>query len=140
MKKILFFGFVLMLNVVMLAQQPSPNDPIGRNLFPPELVMSHQVEIGLTENQATAIRNEVVKAQPKFIELQWQMQRETEKLAGMLQQAPIDESKTLSVAETLMTLEINIKKTHLSLLIRIKNALTDEQRMKLTEIQKRSVR
>jgi Spy/CpxP family protein refolding chaperone len=128
---------IIPLLIGLVLQSPPGDDPIGRNLFPPELVMGHQVEIGLTENQSAAIRNEMVKAQPKFVELQWQMQRETEKLAGALRQAPIDEVKTLAIAEALMNLETNIKKTHLTLLIRIKNALSDEQRLKLSEIQKK---
>ena len=124
-----------------LAQQPSPNDdPIGRNLFPPELVMSHQGQIGLSDSQAMAIRNEIVKTQTKFVELQWQMQRESEKLEAALQQTPVNETQALAVAEKLMSLETSIKKTHLALLIRIKNALTDEQRTKLNEIRKSSAR
>jgi len=128
---------ILPILFALLLQSPPNDDPIARNLFPPELVMMHQGEIGLTETQAAAIRNEILKAQSKFIDLQWQMQRETEKLVSALQQTPIDEAKTVATADALMNLETTIKKTHLTLLIRIKNLLTDEQRAKLAEIKRR---
>lgn len=110
------------------------DDPIGRNLFPPEIVMKHQLQIGLGEEQRNAIKKEIEKAQSRFLDLQWQMQEEAEKLELLLQGRPIDEAKVLAQADALMNLERETKKTHLSLLIRIKNRLTPEQQAKLQEI------
>ena len=115
------------------AQQPK-DDPIARNLFPPELVMNHQNEIGLREDQRASIRSEIQKAQFKFIDMQWRLQDESEKMVLLLRQRPIDESKVLSQAEAVMNLEREIKKVQLSLLIRIKNTLTEEQQSKLSSL------
>ena len=112
------------------------NDPIGRNLFPPDLVMGHQQQIGLEEDQREAIKKEIGKAQSKFLDLQWQMQRESEKLILLLQAKPVEEARVLVQADAVMRLETETKKTHLSLLIRIKNALTAEQQEKLTEVRR----
>ena len=49
------------------AQQPGP-DPFGGNLFSPELVMQHQQEIALTDQQRSTITAEITKAQQRATE------------------------------------------------------------------------
>jgi len=112
-------------------------DPIARHLFPPELVMSHQQQIGLGEDQRNTIKKEIEKAQSRFLDLNWQMQEESEKLILLLQSRPVDEARVLSQAGSVMNLERETKKTHLSLLIRIKNTLRVEQQARLKEIRER---
>jgi Spy/CpxP family protein refolding chaperone len=119
------------------AQQPPPNDdPIGRYLVPPDLIMSHSQELNLQEKQRAAIKAEVQKAQSKFIDAQWDMKEATEKMVHLLQQSPADEARILEQADKVMALEREIKKTQLSLLIRIRNVLTAEQMAKLDAIRK----
>jgi len=138
--------FVLLLvSGVGRAQQPQPPkpagqqslavDPIGSKLFPPELIMSHQEELGIEDAQRTAILKEIEKAQSQVLQLQWQMHAATEQLAKALDTAKIDESKALAQADKLMTMERDLKRTHLGMLIRIRNMLTDSQRAKLAELQ-----
>ncbi len=55
---------VLLFPMLLAAQQPAGHDPLAENLFPPELVMSHQKAIGLDEAQKTYIRGELLKAHP----------------------------------------------------------------------------
>ena len=57
------------------AQQPPGRDPVSDQLFPPELVMSHQKAIGLDEGQKSYIRGELLGAQTRFTQLQWQTNR-----------------------------------------------------------------
>ena len=52
-------------------------------------------------------------------------------MVKLLQQSPADETKILEQADRIMALEREIKRAHLSLLVRIKNALTPEQIAKL---------
>ena len=113
-------------------QQPSPdNDPIGRFLIPPELVMSQSEQIGLSEKQRAMIKGEIQKMQARFIDAQWDLQEQTGRMTHLLQQSPADEMKILDQADKIMALEREIKRAHLALLIRIKNALTSEQIAKL---------
>ena len=80
MKRILLVALLLIPAVAKSQQPPSPdNDPIGRNLAPPDLVMSHSEELGLTEKQRSAIKGEVQKMQAKFIDAQWDLQENTSK-------------------------------------------------------------
>jgi len=115
----------------VFAQQPAPpqpdNDPMGRYLIPPELVMSQSEQIGLSEKQRATIKAEVQKMQAKFLDAQWDLQEQTSKMTQLLQQTPIDEAKVLELADKIMSYERDIKRIHLALLVRIKNSLTAEQ-------------
>jgi Spy/CpxP family protein refolding chaperone len=128
---------LLFLALPLFAQQP-PEDPLARYLVPPDLIMAHSQELNLVEKQRAAIKAEVQKAQAKFIDLQWDMKEETEKMVRLLQQTPADETKILEQADKVMSMEREIKKTQLSLLIRIRNTLTAEQLAKLDEIRRKN--
>ncbi len=112
-------------------------DPLAPHVFPPELVMRHAPEIGLDEKQRAAIKEVVVKMQARFLDVQWDLQAESEKMARLLQASPVDETAVLAQADKVMTLEREVKRAHLSLLVRIKNLLTDAQREKLQELRRR---
>ena len=132
-------AFILLIAAPSFAQQQSPqpnDDPIGRYLVPPDLIMAHSQELNLLDKQRAAIKAEVQKAQAKFIDLQWDMKEETEKMVRLLQQTPADEARILEQADKVMALEREIKKTQLSLLIRIRNVLTADQMAKLEEIRR----
>lgn len=112
------------------------DDPMARYLVPPDLIMGHSQELGLQEKQRAAIKAEVQRAQAKFIDAQWDLKEESEKMLHLLQQTPADEARVLEQADRVMALEREIKKTQLSLLIRIRNVLTPEQFAKLEEIRR----
>jgi len=133
------FITLLFLSISAFAQQPPPNDdPIGRQLFPPEMVMGHQEELGLQEKQRAAIRSEVHKVQSRFVDLQWQLSEDTEKMASLLRSTPIDEARVLEQADKVMAQEREVKKMQVSMLVRIRNLLTPEQIAKLQEIRRRT--
>ncbi|MGZ5957554.1 MAG: Spy/CpxP family protein refolding chaperone [Myxococcaceae bacterium] len=116
---------------------PAPGgDPIASKLFPPELVMANQAELGLDDRQRDAILKELERAQSQFPRLQWQLQAAAQQLAKLLDAPQVDEAKALAQASELMKLETEIKKTHLTLLIRIRNVLTEAQRTKLQALRR----
>ena len=123
------------------AQQPPPQppqpDPIGENLFPPELVMQYQQAIGLSEEQRNLIKAEVQKAQAHFTDLQWQLQSETETMASLLRAPRADEQQVLAQLDKILNLEREIKRTQITLVVRIKNSLTPEQQARLRELKNR---
>lgn len=130
----LVFLLALSIPPAAAAETPPAEDPLARHVFPPELVMKHQQEISLTERQSETIRGEIQKVQSRFLDLQWQMQKEMQKLVSLIDAQPADESKTLAAAEALMRLETETKKVHLTMLVRIKNLLTEEQQAKLARL------
>jgi Spy/CpxP family protein refolding chaperone len=119
-------------------QPPLGSDPISSKLFPPELIMSHQQELGVEDAQRAAILKEIEKTQAQVLPLQWQMQAATEQLVKALEAPKVDEGKALSQADRLMNLERDVKRSHLGMLIRIRNLLTDSQRAKLAELRAKS--
>ena len=120
------------------ARAESPgDDPIAQQLFPPELVMKHGQDIGLDETQRAAMKQAIQAAQAKFLDAQWDMQAASQKMVRLLQAHPIDEPAVLAQADKVMGLEREVKRTQLSLLIRIKNLLTEAQQAKLADMRGR---
>ncbi|HZF07255.1 MAG TPA: periplasmic heavy metal sensor [Thermoanaerobaculia bacterium] len=122
---------------VLRAETPAP-DPIAEHLYPPELIMRYASDIGLGEPQRTGIKEAVQKAQAKFLDVQWQMQEESEKLVRLLQGKPVDEAAVLAQVDKVLGLEREVKRTQISLLVRLKNLLTEPQERKLAELRKRA--
>jgi Spy/CpxP family protein refolding chaperone len=136
LNRILIWIAVLLCPVFLAAQPPQPPgpDPLSENLFPPELVMAHQKAIDLNDAQKAYIRTELLKAQTRFTELQWQLQDAMEAMVSLLKQSPADESQIMSQLDKVLNSEREIKRTQISLLVRIKNKLTPEQQAQLQKL------
>ena len=132
-------AFLFLVGVSARAQQPQP-DPIGENLFPPELLMQHQQAIGLTEELKNLIKTEVQKAQARFTELHWQLQNDVETMATLVKEQRADEQQVLTQLDKILNLEREIKRIQLALAIRIKNSLSIDQQIRLKEIIKNKIR
>jgi len=107
------------------------DDPIGRYLYPPEAVLGHAQELGLTDAQRKSIRTAVHEMQKRFLDLQLDLEERTETVSRLLRQTPVDEAKVLAAVDGVLALENQVKKAQLSLLVRIKNQLTAAQVAKL---------
>lgn len=138
---ILFAAAVVAASQHPAAPGPQPQlapgqDPLAQNFFPPELVMQHRQALALTEEQKAVIKDELLKASARFNDLQWQMQDEMETMVGLTKGANIDEQKVLAELDKILNIEREVKRTQLTLSIRLKNKLTSEQQTKLMEIQR----
>jgi Spy/CpxP family protein refolding chaperone len=111
-------------------------DPLARYLFPPELVMAHQEAINLTDRQRATIRDAIKDAQGKFVDLQFQMSAEVEKLQRLLQSTSVDEAAVLQQVDRVLGIEREVKHAQLTLMIRIKNALTEQQQGMLGQLRR----
>lgn len=109
-------------------------DPLGRSLFPPELVMAHQQQIKLTDRQRSAIQDAMKEAQGKFIDLQFRMSAEVENLQRLTERTSPDEAKVLDQLDRVLAAEREIKHVQLTLMIRIKNQLTEQQQATLATL------
>lgn len=121
----------------MMGQPQMPgqgHDPMHEFLFPPEAIMRHQTEIGLTETQKKAIREEVLAVQGKFTQLQWDMQDTHQALTERVKSDKVDEAGAMDLLSKLLQQETELKRLQLSLAIRLKNQLTSEQIAKLREL------
>lgn len=108
-----------------------PMDPMGDSMFPPEMIMQHQRELALTDEQKAFMRSEINKTTTRFNELQWQLQDAMEALHETMKANVVDEQQALAQLNRVLDGEREIKTLHMQLAIRIKNKLTAEQQEKL---------
>lgn len=130
----MFFRSLVFLFASCAAVAQLPDDPILQGMFPPELVMRHQQELGLTDAQRSAITAEMARGQKDFLDVRWQLEKEVEAMAALLKQDKLDEKRVVAQLDKVLDMERQIKRAHIVLLIRIKGVLTPEQRTKLAEI------
>ena len=124
------------------AQQPpqAPDDPLARVLFPPELVMQHQQDIGLRAEQRAAITKAIQDFQGKVVDLQWRMQEQSQRLASLLEKPAVDQAAALTQVDEVLSVEREVKRAHITLLINIKNTLSAEQQAKLAAMRGAAMR
>jgi len=150
MKHIVLIFSVLVLMAVFvgtaMAQQPPPgdqneqaqprqprmpDDPLADAMFPPEMIMQHQRELALTDEQKQFMRSEIQRTTTRFNELQWQLQDAMESLHETMKAPQVNEQLALTQLNKVLDAEREIKMLHMGMAIRIKNKLTPEQQMKL---------
>jgi Spy/CpxP family protein refolding chaperone len=131
-----FFLLIVLLSAVAAWAEPAGDDPIAKVVFPPDLVMKYSQEINLDERQRAAIKENVQKAQSKFVDVQWELQTESQKLARLLQAKQVDEAAVLAEVDKVLALEREVKRTQIALVVRIKNLLTEAQQAKLMELRR----
>ena len=66
--------------------------------------MQHQGEIGLQDSQRAALQSAIQQAQAKFMDSQWKLSAEGEKLARLLQGATVDETQALEQVDRILAL------------------------------------
>jgi len=110
---------------------PPPPDPLDDAMFPPEMIMQHQRELGLTDEQKQFMRSEIQRTTTRFNELQWQLQDAMEALHETMKAPQVNEEQALAQLGKVLDAEREIKTLHMGMAIRIKNKLTPEQQMKL---------
>lgn len=113
-------------------RNPGP-DPFMGSLFPPELIMQNQEAIGLTEEQRTYIVGEIQRTQNQATGIQWRLQAAVERLAATVRTEHPDEGQTLQQLDTVLSLEKEMKRAQVALLVRLKGRLTTEQQAALRQ-------
>ena len=115
-----------------------PPDPMAENLFPPELILQRQYEIGLSAEKRESIMARLQQTQERLQGLQSQLQKELETLNSFLKKQPVDAKEALAQLEKVASREQPIRRAQLELLITLKNSLTVEQQAKLRELKRQS--
>ena len=137
-KMITCFAFLLLISFGLDAQKAKGGGDVFEGIFyDPEVIMKNQKAIDLTKAQRKSIINEVASAQGETGELQWIILDKMEDLKAIVGQNDVDEEKTMSLLEEILTVENKIKKAQLLLMVRIKNILSPEQMKILDEKKKK---
>lgn len=96
-------------------------------LYPPDILMRHQEELGITADQRKRIASLVREFQGEVTELQWDLPAEQKKLQEILNAEALDQDAALAQAGKVVQMESDFKISHLELLIAIKAELSAEQ-------------
>ena len=125
---LLFFLSLLALSPAKAkAQAEAEPDPFSALLFTPEEIMQHRRAIELNDEQRDAITRLIEELQGKMVGLQWRLLDETESVKEALEGPRVDLDRVLDRFGNALETEVEIKRVHLELLIRIKNVLTRQQ-------------
>jgi len=117
------------------AQEPSlQDDPLFATLFPPELIMQHRRDIGLTDRQRDQISGLIRDLQGHVVQMQWDLLDQMEELTQTMSATRVDLDRALDQLDGVLDTEKNIKQAHLEMLVRIKNLLTPQQQAMLTRL------
>ena len=124
-------AFCFLISLTAFAQENVGKDPMQEFFFPPELVMRYQNEIQLKKEQKELIIGAMEEAQKKFNRLQWDLQNEMTSFQKLLGEPVVNETRALEQLDKVLDLERQVKKTQITLMVRIKNALTEDQKTQL---------
>ncbi len=116
------------------AQAAQEDDRFASVLFTPEEIMLHGRAIGLRDEQRHAITRLIQDLQGRAVGLQWRLLDETESLEELLAQPRIDLDRAMDRFKRVLDMEMEIKRVHLELLIRMKNVLSREQQEDLQRL------
>ena len=106
---------------------PAQDDPVADHFVPPEQIMRHQSELGITTAQREQIKQQVRNAQMRFTELQWDLQADMEALSKLLEDRNVSEAAVIEQLDSVLAAEADIKRTQVSMLIALRKVLTEEQ-------------
>ncbi|GAB4253181.1 MAG: hypothetical protein Kow00109_28820 [Acidobacteriota bacterium] len=106
---------------------------LNRYFIPPNLIMEHQREIGLTAEQRRQVVESLRSAEGRFVELRWEIHRAVDQLVDMIRERRPEE-EVLAQLDRVLDLEREMKRVRFSVAYRIRQALTDEQIARLQEL------
>jgi Spy/CpxP family protein refolding chaperone len=111
--------------------QGAAADPIAQRVFPPDLIMGHAGEIGLTPLQRDRIIEEVKSLQSHADQIAPRLERDRAQMIIDLDAEPADEARVLKALDDVLASEREIKRLHIATLVRLRNLLTPAQRARL---------
>ena len=122
-----------------LQTQPEvEEDPFAALVFTPEEIMLNRRAIALNDEQRDGITRLIQDLQGELVALQWRLLDETESVKEALEGPRVDLDKVMDRFSKALDIEMDIKRVHLELLVRIKNILTPAQQEELVRLRRQS--
>lgn len=132
--RLLVLVFGLMVPDVSSAQVEQQEDPFGALLFTPEEIMQHRRAIDLNDEQRDGITRLIEELQGRLVGLQWRLLDETEAVKEAMEGPRVDLDRVMDRFGKAQDTEMDIKRVHLELLIRIKNILSPQQQEEILRL------
>ena len=133
--KLAALGLVFALNLAGLNAQSEPSrDPLQDIFIPPELILQHQADLGLSEQQKKAIRSRLEKLRPELEEKQQALQQQVQSLQQLLRDTKLEQSKLTTQFRAMLERENEMKQLQFGLMLLIRETLSSEQRAKAEKL------
>jgi TonB-dependent SusC/RagA subfamily outer membrane receptor len=129
MKKILAILLFLMGGINALAQES-----FQKELFSVDAVLKYRSEIGLSPQQVENVKKIYDDHIRIFNSKKWDLDAELVVLNKYLSQSIVDEKSSMTQMEKIMTLEDELKRMRLGMLIKVKNELKESQQEQLKNL------
>jgi hypothetical protein len=128
MRKGLLILLALACTGVATAAAAEPRaDVFKGKLFAPNVILENQTELSLSKQQFTDIRKAVIEVQANVAEHEWDVREAYQNIMAELDKTPIDQEQVLEHVGAALKAENEVKKLQVTMLIQLKNLLTDEQ-------------
>ena len=125
---------VSLLGGAVLAQESGEGDLLPAFLFPHDLVMDNQEQIGLGEEQVEALSTLLAELDAETAAIHQEIPAASAELREILAQTQINEAQAMASFNTILDLERQARRIWLQRLIRVKNVLAEAQQDQLREI------
>lgn len=106
---------------------------LGVRFYPPQTILRHAKEIGLTPEQATKIRDEMLATRKRAIDLRAKIQHARLEAARLLAADKVDERAAGAQIDEAAKALAELQKLHVAEMVRVRAVLSPEQRQKLDE-------
>ena len=114
----------------------SKADVFKGKLFAPNVILENKSELGLSKQQFTDIRQAVVEVQAGVAGHEWDIAEAYQNIMAELDKSPIDQAQVLEHIDAALRAENEVKKMQVSMLIQLKNLLTEDQVEYLESVRK----
>ncbi len=111
-------------------------DVFKGKLFAPNVILENKSELGLSKQQFTDIRQAVVEVQAGVAGHEWDIAEAYQNIIAELDKSPIDQAQVLEHVDAALRAENEVKKMQVSMLIQLKNLLTEDQVEYLESVRK----
>ena len=134
MKSLALIPVLLLLTTAPFGAAAEDDPEFMQHLFAPELILGNARAIDLRPEQRQFMMNELKETQLRATEAQFGVYEAALQLNDLSEAAQIDEAAMVEAARLVFAAEGQVKEAHLTLLIRMRNALSPGQRAKLVKI------
>ncbi len=121
-----------------LAPHWAQESTFERNLFTPEMIMRNRAKLELNESQKNEIIELVQEFQSGIVAVEWNLEEAKASLDDALGAQPIQVKNVEQALDSVLQHEARVKKMHLLMLVKIKDALQPAQIDTLRQIKRRS--
>jgi periplasmic protein CpxP/Spy len=106
---------------------------LGVHFYPPPMVLRRTKDIGLTPDQVSKLRDEMLAMRKKSIDLHAKLQHTRVEMVRLLAADKVDERAVAAQLDEGAKAEAEMHKLHVASMVRVRALLTPEQRQKLDE-------